>query len=52
MIATPGRWSSHRRWRVVALVDDRDVRILSETGDLLGHFIIDLTKKYQAKLQE
>jgi len=33
----------------VALVANRDVRILSETGTLLGHYVIDPAKKYQAK---
>jgi transposase InsO family protein len=35
--------------RVLALVADRDVRVLSERGALLGHYIIDPAKKYQAK---
>jgi transposase InsO family protein len=35
--------------RVLALVADRDVRVLSEAGELLGRYLIDPTKKYQAK---
>jgi len=40
---------AHKGERVVALVANRDVRILSETGTLLGHYVIDPAKKYQAK---
>jgi len=33
--------------RVLLLVADRDVRVLSETGELLGHTVIDPAKGYQ-----
>ena len=42
---------AHNGSRVVALVADRDVRVLSEAGELLGHYVIDPAKKYQAKRQ-
>ena len=38
---------AHRRKRVVLLVADRDVRVLSEQGELLSHLTIDPTKRYQ-----
>ena len=34
--------------RVLLLVADRDVRVLSETGELLGHTVIDPAKNYQS----
>jgi transposase InsO family protein len=40
----------HKGERVLALVADRDVRVLSKDGELLGHYIIDPAKNYQAKL--
>jgi hypothetical protein len=43
---------AHNGQRVVALAADRDVRVLSETGELLGHYVIDPTKSYQAKQPE
>jgi len=42
----------HKGERVLALVADRDVRVLSEEGVLLGRFVIDPAKKYQAKLRD
>ena len=43
---------THKGQRVLALVADRDVRVLSEAGELLGHYLIDPAKNYQAKLQQ
>jgi hypothetical protein len=38
---------AHQRQRVLLLVADRDVRVLSEQGELLSHLTIDPTKRYQ-----
>ena len=38
---------AHQRRRVILLVADRDVRVLSEQGELLSHLTIDPTKRYQ-----
>jgi transposase InsO family protein len=46
-----GVGNAHNGERVVALVADRDVRVLSVEGELLGHYIIDPAKKYQAKVK-
>ena len=43
---------AHKGQRVLALVADRDVRVLSEAGELLGHYLIDPAKNYQAKLRQ
>lgn len=40
----------HRRERVVLLVADRDVRVLSEDGELMCRFVIDPERDYQAKV--
>jgi transposase InsO family protein len=40
----------HKGTRVLVLVADRDVRVLSEGGELLSHHVIDPTKNYQQKL--
>jgi transposase InsO family protein len=42
----------HRGERVLALVADCDVRVLSASGGLLGHYVIDPASDYQAKLPE
>jgi transposase InsO family protein len=41
---------AHKGRRVLALVADQDVRVLSDDGELLGHYRIDPAKDYQAKL--
>jgi transposase InsO family protein len=41
----------HKGKRVLVLVADRDVRVLSEAGELLSHVIIDPAKNYQAQLK-
>jgi hypothetical protein len=42
---------AHNAQRVLVLVADRDVRVLSATtAELLGHYLIDPAKNYQAKL--
>jgi transposase InsO family protein len=43
---------AHKGQRVLALVADRDVRVLSVEGRLLGQFHIDPAKNYQAKLAD
>ena len=40
---------AHRTKRVLVLVADRDVRVLSEMGELLAHVVIDPAKNYQAR---
>ena len=40
---------AHDGERVVALVADGDVRVLSDIGALRGHYVIDPAKRYQAK---
>jgi transposase InsO family protein len=42
----------HKGERVLALVADCDVRVLSARGELLGHYVIDPVSDYQAKLPE
>ena len=39
---------AHAGARVLLLVADRDVRILTETGQLLGHTVIDPAKDCQS----
>jgi len=43
---------AHNGRHVVALVADGDVRVLDDKGQLLGHYLIDPAKSYQAKLTE
>jgi transposase InsO family protein len=38
---------AHKRKRVILLVDDLDVRVLSEDGKLLRHLTLDPTRDYQ-----
>jgi transposase InsO family protein len=38
---------AHQRRRVILLVADRDVRVLSEQGELLSHLTVDPSKRYQ-----
>jgi transposase InsO family protein len=40
---------AHKRRRVLILVADRDVRVLSEEGDLLASFTIDPSRTYQPR---
>ena len=40
---------AHKGARVLVLVADRDVRILSTNGELLSHVLIDPTRSYQPK---
>jgi transposase InsO family protein len=42
---------AHGGKRVLVLVADRDVRVLSEDGELLSHAVIDPTKNYQPNIQ-
>lgn len=42
-----GSGRAHERRRVIQLVADRDVRVLSEQGELLSHLTIDPYKDYQ-----
>jgi hypothetical protein len=42
----------HKGERVLALVADSDVRVLSTAGELLGHYVIDPASDYQPKLPE
>ena len=39
---------AYARAKVLLLVADRDVRVLSEAGELLGHAVIDPAKDYQS----
>ncbi|MDE3194220.1 MAG: IS481 family transposase [Chloroflexota bacterium] len=41
---------AHDRRRVVLLVADRDVRVLSDEGELLCRFLLDPTRNYQRKV--
>jgi transposase InsO family protein len=41
---------AHKGARVLVLVADRDVRVLSEDGELLSHLVIDPAKTYQTKI--
>lgn len=43
---------AHSRQRVLVLVADRDVRVLSPEGELLSHVVIDPNRIYQPKLAE
>ena len=42
---------AHTGRRVLLLVHDRDVRVITEDGELLQHLTIDPTKTYQAQGQ-
>ena len=42
---------AHCRQRVLLLVADRDVRVLSPEGELLSHVVIDPNRIYQPKLK-
>ena len=39
----------HRHERVIILMADLDVRVVSDQGELLRHFTLDTTRDYQAR---
>ncbi len=43
---------THARSRVVLLIADRDVRVLTTDGELLRHLTLDPTRNYQRRTQE
>jgi hypothetical protein len=40
---------AHRHQRVIILMADLDVRVISDEGELLRHFTLDPTRDYQAR---
>jgi hypothetical protein len=40
---------AHRHKRVIILMADLDVRVISDEGELLRHFTLDPTRDYQAR---
>ena len=47
MLHHVGVGRAHKGRRIIALVCDLDVRVLSEDGELLRHFTLDPAKGYQ-----